>query len=46
MPLNEADTRVKLIEIINSKPRLRERGRADYLLRVRVNSSSNSLRLL
>ena len=28
------------IEIINGKPRRREQGRTDYLLRVRVNISS------
>jgi len=63
MVLNEADTRVKLIdpilhqkgwtedlisreetergiEIINGKPRRKERGRLDYLLRVKINSST------
>jgi type I restriction enzyme R subunit len=63
MPLNEADTRAKLIdpllhqkgwtedlisreetergiEIINGKPQRREKGRVDYLLRIRVNANT------
>lgn len=63
MPLNEADTRAKLIDpvlhsrgwtedlirreetsqgidIIDGKPKRRQRGRTDYLLRIRVNIST------
>jgi type I restriction enzyme R subunit len=63
MPLNEADTRAKLIDpvlhsrgwtedlirreetsqgidIIDGKPKRRQRGRADYLLRIKVNIST------
>ena len=63
MPLNEADTRAKLIdpilhqkgwtedlisreetergiEIIDGRPRRREQGRVDYLLRIRINANT------
>jgi type I site-specific restriction endonuclease len=66
MPLNESDTRAKLIDpilhqkgwtedlisreetekgivIINGKPVRKEKGRVDYLLRVRVNISTQPL---
>jgi len=66
MPLNEADTRAKLIdpllhqkgwtedlisreetepgiEIIDGKPQRREKGRIDYLLRIRVNANTQPI---
>ena len=66
MPLNEADTRAKLIdpllhqkgwtedlisreetergiEIIDGKPQRREKGRVDYLLRIRVNANTQPI---
>ncbi len=66
MPLNEADTRAKLIdpllhqkgwtedlisreetergiEIIDGKPQRREKGRLDYLLRIRVNANTQPI---